>query len=104
MAEEPFDDLWANWMAEEGLAIEDEIHQTLLASKGLLDIDDGTHAQWVNGTLGVLLTFDIEEVDSILNAWEEAEDGNLVALATLMHWLQGFSGFLQACMTNIEDM
>ena len=44
MAEEPFDDLWANWMAEEGLAIEDEIHQTLLASKGLLDIDDGTHA------------------------------------------------------------
>jgi hypothetical protein len=103
VAEEQFDDLWANWMAVEGLDIEDEIHQTLLASKGLLDMDDGTHAQWVGGTLGVLLTFDFEEVDSILNAWDEAQDGNLIALSTLIHWLQGFTVFLQACTGNIEE-
>ena len=101
--EEQFNDIWADWMAEEGLAIEDEIQETLVSSRGLLDIDDGTHAQWIDGTLGVLLTFDLSEIHSILNAWDAAEDGNMVALATLMHWLQGFSGFLEACMTNIEE-
>jgi len=102
--EELFDDVWADWMAEQGLEIEDEIEQTLLSSKGLLDMDDGTHAQWINGTLGVLLTFDLDEVDHLLDAWEEAEDGNMIALATLLQWLHGFSAFLKACTANIEDL
>ena len=103
MGEEHFEDHWADWMASEGLALEDEIQASMLATKGLLDIDDGTHAQWVDGKLGVLLTFELEEINSILNAWDEAEDGNMIALATLMHWLRGFSTFLEACMENIEE-
>jgi hypothetical protein len=102
--EEPFDDIWANWMAEQGLDIEDEIEQTLLSSKGLLDMDDGTHAQWINGTLGVLLTFDLEEVEQLLDAWDQAEDGNMIALATLLQWLNGFSTFLKACTANSDDL
>ena len=101
--EEPLEDSWAIWMAEEGLAIEDEIHQTLLASKGLLDMDDGTHAQWLSGTLGVLLTFDLEEVNSLLNAWDEAQDGNVVSLAVVLHWVQGFTTFLDACISNLDE-
>ena len=101
--EEPLEDSWAIWMAEEGLAIEDEIHQTLLASKGLLDMDDGTHAQWLSGTLGVLLTVDLEEVNSLLNAWDEAQDGNVVSLAVVLHWVQGFTTFLDACISNLDE-
>ena len=100
-------DYWLHFVLNEQIIlsfdIEDEIHQTLLASKGLLDMDDGTHAQWLSGTLGVLLTFDLEEVNSLLNAWDEAQDGNVVSLAVVLHWVQGFTTFLDACISNLDE-
>ena len=53
--EEEFEDTWAIWMAEEGLELEDQIHHELLANRHLMDINDGTHGTWVDGTLGVLM-------------------------------------------------
>jgi hypothetical protein len=105
-ADEAFDDIWADWMAEEGLEIEEEIEITLLESRGILDINDGTHAQWVSGQLGVLLTFSQAEVTDIIDAWDDAVEGNLFALTSLMNWLQGFTGFLSTCdiaRSDLED-
>ena len=104
--DEAFDDIWADWMAEEGLEMEDEIELTLLESRGTLDMQDGTHAQWVNGDLGVLLTFSSEEVSELLDAWDDAVDGNIIALSSLMQWLNGFQGFLASCIkarSYLED-
>lgn len=101
---EGLDDVWADWMAEEGLEIEEEIEISLLESRGTLDMQDGTHAQWLDGDLGVLLTFTTEEVTELLDAWDDAVDGNLLALTSLMNWLQGFSGFLSTCQKAKSDL
>ena len=104
--DEALDDIWADWMAEEGLEIEEEIEITLLESRGTLDMQDGTHAQWLNGYLGVLFTFSPEEVSDIIDAWDDAVGGNLLALTSLMNWLQGFTAFLNTCVnakSNLED-
>ena len=97
-------DVWADWMAEEGLEIEEEIEVSLLESRGILAMNDGTHAQWVDGDLGVLLTFSGEEVSELLDAWDDAVEGNLIALTSLMNWLQGFSGFLASCVKARSDL
>mgnify|MGYP001162134560 FL=1 len=102
--DEALDDIWADWMAEEGLEIEEEIELTLLETRGTLDMQDGTHAQWMNGDLGVLFTFSSEEVTEILDAWDDAVGGNLMALTSLMNWLQGFTGFLTTCVNAKSDL
>jgi len=101
---EGLDDIWADWMAEEGLEIEEEIELTLLESRGTLDMQDGTHAQWMGPDLGVLLTFSTEEVTELLDAWDDAVDGNIVALSSLMQWLNGFQGFLASCIRARSDL
>ena len=104
--DEALDDIWADWMAEEGLEIEEEIELTLLETRGTLDMQDGTHAQWMNGDLGVLFTFSSEEVTEILDAWDDAVGGTLMALTSLLNWLQGFTGFLTTCVnakSELED-
>ena len=65
---------------------------------------DGTHAQWMNDDLGVLLTFSNNEVSELLDAWDEAQDGNLIALTSLMNWLSGFSDFLASCIRAKSDL
>tara|TARA_B100001245_G_C22469448_1_gene240186 strand:+ start:34 stop:366 length:333 start_codon:yes stop_codon:yes gene_type:complete len=101
---EGLDDIWANWMAEEGMEIEEEIEMTLLETRGTLDMTDGTHAQWLGQDLGVLLTFSEQEVTELLDAWDDATDGNLIALTSLMNWLQGFSSFLASCIKARSDL
>ena len=104
MGDEGLDDIWADWMAEEGLEIEEEIETSLLESRGTLDMQDGTHAQWMGSDLGVLLTFSTEEVSELLDAWDDAVDGNLIALSSLMQWLNGFQGFLACCIRARSDL
>ena len=57
MEEEAFEDNWADFMAAQGLALEDELEESIRDSVGLLDIQDGTHAQWVEEDLAVLFVF-----------------------------------------------
>ena len=104
MGDKGLDDIWADWMAEEGLEIEEEIETSLLESRGTLDMQDGTHAQWMGSDLGGLLTFSTEDVPELLDAWDDAVDGNLIALSSLMQWLNGFQGFLASCIRARSDL
>tara|TARA_R100000995_G_scaffold17867_1_gene7182 strand:+ start:6724 stop:7038 length:315 start_codon:yes stop_codon:yes gene_type:complete len=97
-SDEQFEDEWADFMAIQGLDIEEEIDQEIQANKFRLDMDDGTHAQWDGESLGVLIVFDRGEPEEILKSWEDASRGNLVALTALFHWLESFSFFLMDCM------
>jgi hypothetical protein len=96
--DEQFEDTWADWMVEEGLDLEDSIQHELLASRHLMDMNDGTHGTWVDNALGVLVVFEDDEVRQLLNAWQESRDGNILSLSSIMQWLQHFSLFLQDCV------
>ena len=48
--------------------------------------------------------FQEPELYHIVNAWDDAQEGNLVALASLMHWLEGFTEFLSRCITTRDDI
>ena len=102
--DDKFEDDWANWMAEEGLELEDSIHHELLANRHLMDMNDGTHGTWVDNALGVLVVFEEEEVKELLDAWEESRDGNLMSLTCVMQWLQHFSSFLQDCVDAHDNL
>ena len=93
-----FEDRWADFMAIEGLDLETEIADIIKDNIGKLDMDDGTHGQWLNDRLGVLIVFEGTEARGIVRSWKEATTGNLVALTALMNWLEGFSFFLEDCI------
>ena len=48
------------WRAEEGDAIAAEIQESLKASSSVLNVDDGSHAVWHEGSLGLLLVLPFE--------------------------------------------
>lgn len=48
------------WRAREGDAIAAEIHESLKASSSVLNVDDGSHAVWHEGSLGLLLVLPFE--------------------------------------------
>ena len=98
--DEEFEDTWADWMCQEGLDIEDEIHHDLLATRHLMDINDGTHGQWCEGSLGILMVFEDAEIRELLSAWSQSREGNLMSLSSIMQWLQHFSLFLQECLDS----
>ena len=45
-----------------------------------------------------------EEVSELLDAWDDAVDGNIIALSSLMQWLNGFQGFLASCIKARSDL
>ena len=102
--DEEFEDTWANWMAEEGLDLEDEVHHEILANRHLLDMNDGTHGTWVDNSLGVLVVFEDGEVREFLDAWEDSRKGNLMSLSSIMQWLQHLSLFLQECVDSHDTL
>jgi hypothetical protein len=104
LVEEEFEDTWAIWMAEEGLELEDQIHHELLANRHLMDINDGTHGTWVDGTLGVLMVFDDDEIREFLDAWQDSRKGNLMSLTSIMQWLEHLSSFLQDCVDAHDNL
>jgi len=93
-----FEDRWADFMAIEGLDLEDAIARDIKKNMGKLDILDGTHGQWIDDDLGVLIVFQDKEAQGIVRSWKEATTGNLVALTALMNWLKDFSFFLEDCI------
>ena len=101
-SDEQFEDEWADFMAIQGLDLEEDINREVLENRFRLDMDDGTHAQWDGENLGVLIVFDRGEPEEILKSWEEASRGNLIALTALFHWLESFSFFLRDCMVQKE--
>lgn len=98
-----FEHQWAEWMAEEGLDMEDQIQASIKDSAHCLDMRDGTHGQWDGDELGVLIVFDEQEVRKLLHSWEEAADGNIMAIFQLMHWMEGVSMFLSDCIRSRES-
>ena len=93
-----FEDRWADFMAVEGMELEDSIAHNIQRDIGKLDMLDGTHGQWIDEQLGVLIVFQGKEAQGIVSSWKEATTGNLVALTSLMNWLEGFSFFLEDCI------
>ena len=98
-----FEDQWADFMAIEGLDLEDEIACSIKENMGKLDMEDGTHGQWMQDDLGVLIVFEGREAKGIVNSWKEATTGNLVALTKLLNWVEGFSFFLEDCLDTKDD-
>ena len=58
MPDAEFEHTWAEWMAVEGLDLEDEIALEIKDNRHRLDMHDGTHGQWHGDELGVLIVFD----------------------------------------------
>ena len=48
------------WRTEEGDAIAAEIQESMKASSSVLNVDDGSHAVWHEGSLGLLLVLPFE--------------------------------------------
>ena len=48
------------WRAREGNAIAEEISESLKASSSVLSVQDGSHAVWHEGSLGLLLVLPFE--------------------------------------------
>jgi|TARA_R110000824_G_scaffold134362_3_gene297336 hypothetical protein len=97
-SEDQFEDQWAEWMAIEGLDIESEVTEEIRSNATRLDILDGTHGQWHDEDLGVLIVFDKDEARNIVKHWKESAKGNLISLTCILNWVEGFSYFLQDCI------
>tara|TARA_R100001129_G_scaffold125160_1_gene87550 strand:- start:458 stop:775 length:318 start_codon:yes stop_codon:yes gene_type:complete len=103
LASDEFEHQWAEWMAIEGLDLEDQIQAEIKDSAHRLDMRDGTHGQWDGNDLGVLIVFDENEVRNLLRSWEEAQSGNMMSIFGLMNWLEGIAAFLGDCI-KLRDL
>ena len=56
---EEVDAKFAEWLEEEGDSIASQIHDTLKATSHNLSINDGSHAVWHDGNLGMLLVLSL---------------------------------------------
>ena len=52
--------LFNKWVEEEGDAIADEIRESMKTSSSVLNVDDGSHAVWHEGNLGMLIVLPFE--------------------------------------------
>jgi hypothetical protein len=95
-----FEDRWADFMAIEGLDIEEEVSEEIRSNITRLDILDGTHGQWHDEHLGVLIVFNGDEARNIVKHWKESAKGNLISLTCILNWVEGFSYFLQDCIDS----
>ena len=73
--DDQFEDQWAEWMAIEGLDIELEVADEIRSNITKLDMLDGTHGQWHDESLGVLIVFDSDEARNIVKHWKESAKG-----------------------------
>ena len=61
------------WVEEEGEAIADEIRESMKASSSVLNVDDGSHAVWHDGNLGMLLVLPFEHAMAFAAEHNEAD-------------------------------
>jgi len=102
MSEKPnidFESEWASFMAgpvrEE---LQKSIDNELTETSSVFDILDGTHAKWNGEMLGILTVFRIDDLISLLAAWEEAADGNWLAQKEVLLWLEKWMSFITECV------
>lgn len=98
-----FEDIWYDWLEAVGVDIDCEIEENFERSQYMLDMDDGTHAQWRGSQLGVLLVLTREEVESLVLARQKAKDNDIHSWLTLTSWVMGFTTFLDQCLCHLED-
>ena len=98
-----FDDVWNDWLEAVGVDIDCEIEENFERSQFMLDMDDGTHAQWRESQLGVLLILSREEVEELVLARALAKQGEIEGWITMTSWVMGFTTFLDQCLTYVED-
>ncbi len=98
-----FDDVWNDWLEAVGVDIDCEIEENFERSQFMLDMDDGTHAQWRESQLGVLLILSREEVEELVLARALAKQGEIEGWIAMTSWVMGFTTFLDQCLTYVED-
>ena len=94
--------LWAQFIDAQGDEVEAWVATELRKSSGQFEYADGTHAKWVDGgNLGLLLTFQLDELVKVLSAWEEAhEEHNEFAAEWIMGWIGNVMTMLGAAAEN----
>ena len=71
---------------ENGKEIEDWVSDSLEETREVFEFADGTHAKWVSpNELGLLITFEIDDVIDLLSAWDDAHAGSFEAASEVMH-------------------
>jgi hypothetical protein len=98
-----FEDVWDDWLEAVGVDIDCEIEENFERSQYMLDMDDGTHAQWRESQLGVLLILSREEVEQLVLARALARQGEIEGWITMTSWVMGFTTFLDQCLTVAEE-
>lgn len=97
MADQELDVAWATFMADQGDEINQWIADSLEETRETFDFHDGTHIKWVNdNNLGFLITLNRDEVASLLDAWDQAHDGNIIAAEWVMDRCAALFGMLEA--------
>ena len=94
-----FDARWGDFMASNGVQIEEDVLRSFQESRHLLNIDDGTHASWYGDHLGILLVFQRPEAEAMVGGWQDASGGDLIALSRILGWVTGFVEILEQCPT-----
>jgi len=96
---ELFEEVWREWLEDTGFDLADEIEETLENSKFLMDMDDGTHAQWRGDHLGVLILLHKDEVRRLVYATQgQANGGSIEDWLALSSWTLAFTSFLEQCL------
>ncbi len=94
------DEKWTTWLADTGNRLAEEVEEQFLKNRHIFEMEDGTHAKWVKSKdyeeerLGVLLIFNLEELSELCCAWEDAQDGNMMAGSFVAGWLGQFMAFV----------
>ena len=73
MDEEAVEEAFGEWLESEGDEIAEEIYKELKLRAGKFEIDDGSHASWVENDLGILIVLPFEHAMAF---GYESNDGN----------------------------
>jgi len=91
---------WTLFMEAEGDVLEQEIYKDLSASSNLFDMEDGVHAKWSNGSLGLLLVFDETEANGLFDAFRAAIGGVQEANEAFAYWAASLMGLLRQALAE----
>ena len=73
MDEDAVEEAFEEWLESEGDDIAEEIYKELKLRAGKFDVDDGSHASWVDNNLGLLIVLPFEHAMAF---GHESENGN----------------------------
>jgi len=76
MDEEAVDRAFNEWLDSEGDEIAEEIYKELKLRAGKFEVDDGSHASWVENDLGILIVLPFEHAMAFGHESESGDFGN----------------------------